>query len=73
MIGTDHVLGVGALVPDRAVGIDDDLVDGRVVEERPQRAELMFGMACYQNTRSRLTKMVRRSPCATLIVGAMRR
>ena len=82
MPGADHVLGVGALCPHRAVRVDDDLVDVLGDEQLPELAQVVLGMAAgrgqgrglaHQNITSLLTKMVSRSPWSMLIVGAIRR
>lgn len=72
--GGDHMIRVRAFDPDRAIGIDDDLVHILGGEQGAQFAQLMLRVTAageagrgvdhtvHQNTRSRLTKMVRRSP-----------
>ena len=67
-----HVPLVGVLDPDALVGVDDDLVDALVDEERAQRQQALFGVAggaggtagageaghVVHSTRSRLTNTV---------------
>nr|WP_210240342.1 hypothetical protein [Amaricoccus solimangrovi] len=80
--GCHHVLGLGALDPDRAVRVHHDFVDRVGDQQLAELAQLVLGMARrgetgrgrgkgagrderlveHQNTRSRATKMVSRSP-----------
>ena len=78
VLGADHVLGVSALDPDRAVRVDDHLVDVLGHEQGAQVPQVMLGMAvrdeqgrglAHQKVTSRLTKMASRSPWAPLLRG----